>query len=185
MKYEKIIAIIFSAFIYSNTAIAGLITGPVLTNDNTGWVNNGLSFTALQDSTLTSFVYNNQGLADTVLLVDEFGNIIQSFAVAGGNTQQLINVSWPLLSGKIYGLIVTQEFGNNGRWSNASFPVANSDISINGYANNGLGVVAGTNWWFHFNDIATSSVASVSEPSPFALFSLCLAGMILYRTKEA
>lgn len=173
----------FLVLLVSGFANAGLITGPELTNNNTGWNNNGISFTALQDSTLTSFVYNNQGLADTVLLVDELGNILQSVNVLGGNTQQLINVSWSLNTGDIYGLLATQEFGNNGKWVSASFPVSNEDISVNGFANNGLGSVAGTGYWFHFTEITTTTT-DVPEPSTLAIFALGMIGLASRRFKK-
>jgi hypothetical protein len=168
---------------YSQFTLGGIITGPALTNTNTGWANNGLSFTALQDSTLTSFVYNNQGLADTILLVDELGSILQSVNLVGGDTQQLINVSWSLLVGEIYGLLATQEFGDNGKWVDAFFPVSNADISVNGFADNGLGSVAGTDYWFHFNEITTTTNA-VPEPSTLAIFTLGIIGLASRRFKK-
>lgn len=169
---------------FSQVSVAGLITGPTLTNNNSGWSNNGLSLTALQDTTLLSFVYNNQGLADTILLVDELGNILDTFNVLGGDTAQVINVSWSLDGGSTYGLLATQEFGNNGRWVNATFPVSNADISVNGYANGGLGTVAGTEWWFHFTNLTTGESVDVPEPSSFAILALGMLGLASRRFKK-
>jgi hypothetical protein len=181
MNIKKKIFAMLVVLCYSQFTLGGIITGPELTNNNGGWSNNGLSFTALQDSTLTSFVYNNQGLADTVLLVDELGSILQSFSIIGGDTQQLINVSWSLLAGDTYGLLATQEFGNNGKWVSSSFPVSNADISVNGYADDGLGSVAGTSFWFHFNEITTNAVP---EPSTLAIFALGIIGLASRRFKK-
>lgn len=171
--------------LYIQTASSAIISGPTLTENNTGWAGNGLSFNALQNSTLTSFVYNNQGLADTILLVDEDGVILESFNMAAGSTQQLINVSWSLFAGNTYGLIVTQEFGDNGRWVSNSgfFPSSNADISINGYANNFTGQLVDTNWWFHFTDITTNGSVSIDAPSTFGILSLGL-GLIAYRRNK-
>ncbi|WP_342806815.1 PEP-CTERM sorting domain-containing protein [Alteromonas sp. M12] len=184
MKFKNFSVAVLMYIFYSQSSFAGLIEGPELTQNNTGWTNNGISFTALQDSTLTSFVYNNQGLADTVLLVDELGGILQSIDIAAGNTEQLINVSWALMAGDIYGLLATQEYGDNGRWVNTSYPVANTDISVNGYAKNGLGSVVGTDHWFHFTDIATNEGSEIPEPTSIAILGLGLSFFAFRRNRK-
>jgi len=58
-------------------AHAGVIAGPALPSTlSTGWQYSGVGFTATVNSTLTEFTFQNEGLADTVELVDPNGNPI-------------------------------------------------------------------------------------------------------------
>ena len=49
-------------------ATAGVIVGPTMTGTIGGYGDTGLGFTALQDTALQGFVYQNQGLADQIIL---------------------------------------------------------------------------------------------------------------------
>ncbi len=170
-------------------AQALVINGPSLPNTNTGWIDNGLSITALQDTSLTSFTYNNQGLADTLRLTDTAGNILETFNMGAGSTTQVIDVSWSLLAGMTYYLIAEQNFGNNGTWNGfSSYPVSNADIRINGWVSDvfagGSNIASGTQYWFHFTDITTGdNVGAVPVPAPLALIGLGLAAIGWARRK--
>lgn len=170
-------------------AQALVISGPNLPSTNLGWVQNGLSITALQDTSLTSFTYNNQGLADTLRLTDTAGNILETYNMGAGNTTQVINVSWSLVTGITYYLIAEQNFGNNGMWTSfSSYPVSNADISINGWVSHvlpgGTNTGSGTEYWFHFTGITTrDSGGTVPIPAPLALIGLGLAAIGWTRRK--
>src|SRR5690606_15689280 len=84
----------------------GTIAGPTLTENIGGWSDAGIQFTALADSVLTSFVFNQQGLADTISLVDDAtGVVIASIpSAAGAAGARTITPSWPLTSGTTYRL---------------------------------------------------------------------------------
>ena len=58
-------------------ARADVIAGPPLTIPITGHTVSGLGFQALDNSTLTGFTFQNQGNADTVVLTDSVGNILE------------------------------------------------------------------------------------------------------------
>jgi hypothetical protein len=57
-------------------AQAAVIVGPLLTDAGSGWTTTGIGFTALDNSHLTGFVYQNQGAADTIVLTNGAGTIL-------------------------------------------------------------------------------------------------------------
>jgi opacity protein-like surface antigen len=70
MPIKHFLAIVAAAAVTAGPAQADSITGPALNTAGGGWTTTGLGFTALDNSTLTSFTYQNQGQADTIVLTD-------------------------------------------------------------------------------------------------------------------
>jgi hypothetical protein len=139
---------------------AGTIAGPSLTNLTGGWTYTGIAFTALDDSTLTSFTFQSQGKPDTVVLADltnGAGN--HSVSTAGGT----VSVSWALTAGHQYQLLQTTM--NNSMWANWNQPGpsdADIQITVTGCFSNTYGCgtsVCGfcgpTSYWAAFNNITT------------------------------
>ncbi len=105
------------------------IAGPSLTDNIGGWAKAGLRIQALQNTTLTSFVVNNQGAADVVDLTDTSGTVLQSIALPASNTAYTATVSWALTANTPYDLIL--EGGANGRWTAySSFPQSTAGLEV-------------------------------------------------------
>ena len=163
---------------FTMTASAGVIVGPALTVDGSGNTNHGIAFTALRNSSLTSFVFNYQGLAGLVELTPAGspGTLLFSIAVPATGTDPSTfspNVNWALTSGTNYWLIGTVT--NNGRLSapGQTFPVADADISVTSGV---LSSVTGTTW-ADFTNITTT----VPEPGSGVLFAIGVAALVSSR----
>jgi len=135
------------------------LPGPVLTDDTVGHTNTGLSLIPNADISLTSFTFNNQGLADTVYLVRvSDGAVLYSKATPAGSPTHTVNVDWDLLKGETYRLLATTS--SNGRWrAFSSYPYSNSNLMVEGTWTTSLQ----TSYWFHFTGLRTD--CSVCTPS--------------------
>lgn len=167
-------------------ARADVIPGPTLNSNGGGWTTTGLEFTALANTNLTSFVYQNQGQADTVVLTDTSGNVLQSLNTPGGNTSYTANVNWGLTAGQSYWLL--QTVASNELFAGYGLPLPSNttlqidqsgtfDYSIPAAVANSQGW--GSNeYWAAFNNITT---AAAPGPVPGAglagLAALALAGL--------
>jgi hypothetical protein len=132
------------------------------------------------NSTLTSFTFENQGLADAVELVDSDGNVLDQVATPAGNTSYTATVSWSLAAGVQYYLLQSTD-------SNAVYAIwgdaapSDSEIALTdtgdfsespasaSFTFGGGGANSGTANWADFNNITTSSAGAVPEPAPLAL----------------
>ena len=170
------------------TASAATIAGPPLTLNDLDYFVSGLSFQALDNSTLTGFTYVNQDSSDTVILTDSVGNTLHSISIPAGMATYVASVNWSLTMGNTYWLLQTG--GVNAKFADfgGSLP-SNADIAItfsgtfsdtiahalanfpNNYPNNFV--------WADFNDITTSSSSMSGVPLPAALplFATGLAGL--------
>ena len=105
LKINLAAASIATALCLSGTSRADVIAGP----DHLGvpasnWVS-GLEFQALTNGTLTSFIYQNQGNADTVVLTNSQGTILDTINTPQGQTSYTANVNWSLIGGQTYWLL--------------------------------------------------------------------------------
>ncbi len=137
------------------SACSSPIAGPSLPNAIGGWPNSGLRIKALKNTTLTSFVFNNQGASDTVELTTTTGSVLQSITTPASNKTFAATVSWPLVAGTSYDLISTStSAGNNGMWNNfTSYPVTGNSLEVDGMVNTSQTV--DTTYWFTFTSIVT------------------------------
>ncbi len=192
-RFGAALAVAIAVVLSAGVAHAGVIAGPVLTNNDSGWVDSGLGFTALVNSTLTSFIFQNQGSADTVVLVDPLGNILDQVATAAGIFSNTVLVNWSLTAGSQYYLLQTTQ--NNGRWtswglaapSDAEIALTDTgDWSSNGLASANFGIGGGAGGgtidWGDFNNITTNG-SSVPEPASFLLV-LPFAAAVLLRARR-
>jgi hypothetical protein len=134
------------------------------------------------NATLTSFTLQNQGLADTVDLVDPLGNILDSVAIPAGVPSDTVSVSWGLTAGDQYYLLQSTE--SNSMWTYwglaapSDTQIAMTDTGDFSYspisADFGIG---GTGYWAAFNNITTSSGTVVPEPASSALLLSGLFGL--------
>jgi hypothetical protein len=154
---------------------ADIIMGPTITN-GLGILdqNSGLEFYAKTNNMLTSFIYQNQGRADTISLESADGRTVYDTVNTPANqTSFTVNVNWSLTAGTEYLLLQadgqlfsggeigggangTADFANNF----SGFPVSGTDLRIDEsvYTNGGLSNFGGN--WVDFNNITT--VAAVS-----------------------
>jgi hypothetical protein len=169
------------ALVSAGAARADVIPGPILNNDDSGWIYSGVGFQALVNTSLTSFTFQNQGNADTVELVDPFGNILDSIGIPAGIPSDTVSVNWALTAGSQYYLL--QSTQNNSLWTNWGLPapsdgqIAITDTGDFSYfpvsADFGIGGGGGggTDYWGAFNNITTGA-ASASAPEPASLILL-------------
>ena len=172
MKKFTLALIAVSVALSAQAASAAVIAGPGLGNPDGGWSYAGVAFHANQNATLTGFTFQNQGQADTVVLTDLAGNILQSLATPGGANSFVASVAWALTGGADYRLLQVAE--SNAMWTyyGAAAP-SNADISMTATGIFGSGVndfgIYGNDYWTGFNDITTQGVAGVPEPAAWAL----------------
>lgn len=178
--------------LFIGTAQAAVIPGPTLNIAGSGWSVTGLEFTALANTTLTGFTYQNQGAADTILLTDAVGNILDSVSTPSGTPSDTVSVNWSLTSGQSYFLL--QTVASNELYASYGLPLpSNSDLSVifsgtfaysiadavdnaNGWGSN--------QYWAAFNDITTSGVP---EPAAWTMMlaGLCALGAALRHRRSA
>lgn len=175
------IAVVLSA----GAARAGVISGPILSSPDDGYQYSGLGFTATVSSTLTSFSFRNQGLADTVVLADPLGNILDSVATPSGNSSYTATVSWSLAAGAQYYLLQTT-YNNALFWGWSAAAPSDAEIALTDTGDFSLTSPAsanfswgggssenGTTWWADFTNITTSPAGGSTTPEP-ASFTLVL-----------
>jgi hypothetical protein len=185
----------------AGTACAGTIAGPTFYYTSS-WQVTGLGFEANVNSTLTSFTFSNQGLADTVDLVNSSGTILDSVAIPGSTPSATASVNWQLTAGTQYYLLQTTLA--NGMWMYNSSPApSDSEITITdtgdfsygslNSSNFSVGGAAGTDTFYYddFSNIVTSpsigiNVANIPTATPepaSALLILPAAVAALWRVR--
>ncbi len=129
-----------------------VMAGPVFVNNIGGWANSGMAVRPKVNVTLQSFIFRNQGNADTIQLVNHAtGTVLQTIAVPAGDTNYFVNANWDLDAGVTYRIIAVES--SNGRWVDyTSYPTSNDHLDVLGVW--GSGAIQ-TSWWFHFNDFTT------------------------------
>ncbi len=149
---------LLSVTLFSSITYADSISGPVLSNSLSNWNDSGLQITALKDVTLENFVFQNQGLADTIWLTDISGNILETYNYSGGDTSHFVDVAWDLSADQSYHIIA--DHPSNGKWAYPlSYPVSNAHIKVDGAWNINLR----NNYWFNFNNITTIAPEPISS----------------------
>jgi hypothetical protein len=187
-KYYPALVALFVGVLGASAARADVIVGPTLATPES-YPFSGLGFVANVNATLTSFTFENQGLADAVDLVDPLGNILDSISIPSGTPSDTVAVSWFLQAGSHYYLLqTTAANGLYSPWGQAA-PSDNeitltdtgdfstSPVSAN-FTYGGGGPNPGTAYWADFNSITTVA-SSAPEPASFLLVLPFAAAMFL------
>ena len=116
------VAALMTSVAIAGAASASVIAGPVLDSAGGGFSDTGLGFQALDNSTLTSFTFQNQGQADTIVLTDAAGNILDSVNTPASTPSDTVSVNWSLASGSEYWLLQTTTSNELFAFYNAPLP---------------------------------------------------------------
>jgi hypothetical protein len=174
-------------------AHAAVISGPSLTLPGNNFSDTGLSFEALTATTLTQFTFENRGAADTIVLTDSSGKILDSVNTPAGVPSDVVNVDWSLSSGDTYFLLQTvlsnELFAGYGQ---SSFP-SDTDIAITVSGTFADSINAATTnqnfpanaYWAAFNDITTGvSVTPIPSAWTTMLLGLACLGIVACRRRR-
>ncbi len=160
------------------------ISVPTLYDNDSEMIETGLVFMVLEDVTLTSFVYINQGAADTILLADSEGSILYTYETPMLDKSHTIDVSWELSQGETYNLVAQQpEIGGNGSWLDLyDMRLGNEHINFlpSGYNLLQSDPTYMQRYWFNFTDIVTEEVGKtqpIPEPATVTLISIGIIGL--------
>jgi hypothetical protein len=175
---NPVVVALFVGVLGACAARADVIVGPTLTTPE-GYPITGIGFIANVDATLTSFTFENQGLADAVDLVDPLGNILDSVSIPAATPSDTVAVSWFLAAGDQYYLLqTTTDNGLYTPWAQAAPSDAEITMTDTGdfstspvsadFAVGGGGPNSGTLYWADFNSITTTP-NSTPEPASFLL----------------
>ena len=177
---KKLIAIraiaLAGAMACCSPAVAATIVGPNLTINDAGFDQTGIQFDALSHSTLTQVTFRSQLNADTITLTNLAGTVLFSSSVAAGSANNVINLNWALVAGNSYRLL--QNRADNARYNLFGMPLPfNSDIAITnsslfhltGSPANSFFNFGSNTYWVAFNNITTTSIPAVPEPTTWAL----------------
>ncbi len=160
---------------------AAVIAGPTLDQApaGEGYPYVAIAFRALRNTTLVSFVFQNRGNADTIVLVaDPFPGL--SIQTPANTPSYKATVNWQLTAGQTYWLVdeYASKYYSNARYAAWDQPLpSNSDIalvasSLFGYdlpevLNNTWGF-GPNSYWVAFNAITTSPLTGFSGSAPEA-----------------
>jgi len=169
-------ALIAAIAILSAPARADMIDGPYVALPLTDMPHSGLQFTALQDVTMTNFIFYNQGWQDTIQFIDATdNNLVESLETTGGYTEHFFRVDWDLIAGHTYWL--TSVLHNNGRYADfTNFPVSNDHLRVEGSID--AQRTLHTDIWISFRFLTT-------VPAPGAVMLLAGAGVFARRGRRA
>ena len=185
---SPVLAVLIVGVLGACAARADIVAGPTL-NTPEGYNFSGIGFVANVNSQLTSFTFENQGLADSVDLVDVLGNILDSVSIPSGDPSDTVAVNWFLAAGDQYYLL--QSTASNGLYTNWG-QAAPSDTQITLtdtgdfstspisalFTYGGGGPNSGTAYWADFNNVTTIT-SSAPEPASFLMVLPFAAAMFL------
>jgi hypothetical protein len=158
-------------------ARADVIAGPSLSAPDVDWQFSGIGFTANVNSYLTGFTFQNQGLADSVVLVDTTGDVLDSVGIPSDTPSDIVSVNWQLTAGDQYYLL--QSTSSNSLFTSYS-GVSPSDGQItltdtgifSGSADSSRFGIRGNQEWAAFNDVTTVPAGASPVPEPDLGFAL-------------
>jgi len=192
-RLSQALAAVVVGVLGSSAAYASVISGPALTTNDGGYNYSGVGFTATVSTAVTSFTFQNQGAADTVILVDPLGNILDSVGTPAGTPSDSVSVNWALTAGHQYYLLQStlsnSKYGSWGLAAPSDAEIAMTDTGVFSLTSRasadfdyGGAGGAGTVYWTAFNNITTGP-SSVPEP---ASLTLLLPGVlaILWRARR-
>ena len=181
-------AILTSAVLATAAGVsADVISGPTIDTALYGRNISGLEFKALDESVLSSFVFQNQGKVDTIDLTDSSGQILKSVNT-DGIASELVTVDWSLSAGHTYFLLQTTN--GNGKYATFNKPLpSDSDLGIVSsgvFGDDFFGAITNIDgypsnaYYADFNAITTTAPAGaggVPEPAAWAMMLVGFGGL--------
>ncbi len=157
MHFFKKFLVFFIILLVTGISIAEeplTISSPELTEIIVNKGDSGIEFTAVDFVSLTGFVFQNQGSADTIFLKNSNGDVLETYHSPEDDISHQANVDWTLTPGQTYTL-VSHNPSNGVMGDFSTFPLRNFNIRINGSYDSGN---LNTNKWFSFKNITTTYI---------------------------
>jgi hypothetical protein len=167
----------------ATAAQASTITAPIpLTSPDSVYTFSGVGFTPTVAATLTDFTFENQGLADTVELVDSAGDVLDSVSTPAATPSDSVSgLTWALTAGTQYYLLQTT--ASNSMYTGGPFvPPSDSEITMTSTGvfssspASSAFTINGDVFWAAFSSIGTTP-SGVPEPGTWGLLLPGLAAM--------
>ena len=193
-----LLSAVLAVVLTSGVAHASIIPGPASLPNTSGFHYSGIGFTATVNSFLTAFTFRNAGLADTVQLVDQLGNVIgtDSLNTPAATPTYVASVNWSLQAGHQYYLLQTVT-GNGMYVSWGAAAPSDAEIAMtdtgdfssvrasSGFTFGGAATGTGNEFWADFQNITTVNASAVPEPASFILVApFAVAALLRFRRKR-
>lgn len=182
MKKLLILTVFLVGANTSNAAIELTLAGPELTSDLVGNPDSGLQFTAKENVTLNSFIFQNLGNEDTIQLLDGSGTLLKEYEYLGGENVHQVNIEWELDKGATYTLLALE--ASNSKFIAYNY-TASPEMNMNDHIEITGGYLTGffdPTVWTKFNNLTTIFTAPIPIPAALWLFGTGVISLLGFKS---